>query len=104
MPRVVFVSSRGGPDLGVEVPAGGSLVDVCDAAGAPIPFSCRSASCGTCRVVVLEGAELLLDAEDEEMDVLDAFGGRPPRQRLACQAKLASRAGTVRVRPARDDE
>ncbi len=103
MPRVVFISEDSA-ELGVDVPAGGCLVDVCDAKDAPVPFSCRSASCGTCRVVVLEGAELLLEAEDEELDVLDAFGARPPRQRLACQARLVPGAGMLRVRPARDDE
>src|SRR5690606_34619412 len=53
MPTVRFLSDEG--DLEVDVPEGGPLVDVCDEHDAPVPFSCRSASCGTCRLDVLEG-------------------------------------------------
>lgn len=88
----------------VEFLDGGAVVDACDTSGADVPFSCRSASCGTCRVVVLEGGSLLTEAEDEELQVLDAFGVTPKRQRLACQAKVASGAGLIRLRAVRDDE
>jgi len=71
-----------------EVKPGTALVDVTDEhPGAEVPFSCRSASCGTCRVEVLEGAEGLSAIEDDEQDVLDIFGSEP-RVRLCCQAKL----------------
>jgi ferredoxin len=103
MPRIVFMGTEG-ESREVDAPAGGALVDLCDEHDAPIPFSCRSASCGTCRLVVLEGAHLLAEAEDEELEVLDAFGQAPPDRRLACQAKLLAGPGLVRVRPARDDE
>jgi ferredoxin len=68
---------------------------VCDDHGAPIPFNCRVASCGTCRIHVLEGADDLLPPEQDELDLLDVFNLRPPRVRLTCQAKL--RAGATRV-------
>ncbi len=103
MPRIIFMGLEGETSE-ADAPAGGALVDLCDASNAPIPFSCRSASCGTCRVVVLEGANLLAEAEDEELQVLDAFGQKPPDRRLACQAKMLSGPGLVRVRAARDDE
>ncbi len=103
MPRIAFLGTNN--ELReVDAPAGGALVDLCDEHATPIPFSCRSASCGTCRLIVLEGAELLAEAEDEELQVLDAFGSGPPHQRLACQAKLLAGSGFVRVRAARDDE
>ena len=100
---MLFRSDQSEP-VRVEAPAGGSLADLCDAADAPIPFSCRSANCGTCRIHVLEGAELLLEAADEELDVLDIFAVAPPAQRLACQAQMRPGAGVVRVRAVADDE
>ena len=99
MPLVIFEDAA----LRVEAPEDGALGDVCDDAGAPIPFSCRSANCGTCRVVILEGADVLAPADDEEQQVLDAFGDRPDAVRLACTARFAG-AGTLRVRAVRDDE
>ncbi|MEM9194620.1 MAG: 2Fe-2S iron-sulfur cluster-binding protein, partial [Myxococcota bacterium] len=54
---------------------------------ADVPYSCRSASCGTCRVRVVEGAEGLSAAEDDELDVLDIFGNEDA-VRLCCQIKL----------------
>lgn len=103
MPRIVFIGLDG-DSKEADAPGGAALVDLADEVNAPIPFSCRSASCGTCRLVVLEGANLLADAEDDELQVLDAFGQAPPDRRLCCQAKLLAGAGTVKVRAARDDE
>ncbi|MGB0680806.1 MAG: 2Fe-2S iron-sulfur cluster-binding protein [Polyangiales bacterium] len=72
-----------------EVEAGTRLVDVTDAhPGAKVPYSCRSASCGTCRVRVEAGAEAMAPAEDDELEVLDAFGNEPG-VRLSCQLRLA---------------
>ena len=51
-----------------------SLRDACDEAAAPVPFSCRSTSCGTCRVDVIAGIELLDEAGEEERAVLSIFG------------------------------
>ncbi|HEY8038748.1 MAG TPA: 2Fe-2S iron-sulfur cluster-binding protein [Polyangiaceae bacterium] len=98
MPLVVFESPEAAT-VEVDVPGGGRLVDLCDDANAPVPFSCRSASCGTCRIDVLEGAELLDPPRDEELDILDIFGDDPARRRLACQASVRSGEGRVRVRP-----
>ena len=70
----------------------------------PIPVECRSASCGTCWVGVLAGAERLSPvAEREEGRPLRVFGysdGREPQPliRLACQAK-AFGAVTVVIPP-----
>lgn len=72
----------------VEVAPGSELVDVCDDhPDTEVPFSCRSASCGTCRARVVEGAEALSKPEDDELDVLDVFGdGKDVR--LICQVSL----------------
>jgi ferredoxin len=97
MTRVVF-ESKSAPPLSVEVPDGGRLIDVCDEVAAPVPFDCRSASCGTCRIDVLEGASELLPPEDDELSVLDLFGDDPARRRLACQARIKPGIAVLRVR------
>ncbi|HEX3344376.1 MAG TPA: 2Fe-2S iron-sulfur cluster-binding protein [Polyangiaceae bacterium] len=101
MPVVVFESAETGvPDVEALAPGGTRLVDLCDERNAPVPFSCRSASCGTCRIDVLEGADLLEPPRDEELDVLDIFGDDPARRRLCCQARVRDGSGRIRVRPA----
>lgn len=71
------------------VTPGTHLVDVTDEhPGAEVPYSCRSASCGTCRVRVLAGMEGFDAPEDDEQEVLEAFGEEAD-VRLCCQLKLA---------------
>jgi 2Fe-2S ferredoxin len=94
--------SEPAPTVEVAVPDGGALVDVCDEHRAPVPFSCKSANCGTCRVEVLEGQDELLPAKDDELDILDIFGLAPPRHRLACQARFKPGLARLRVRPVDD--
>lgn len=99
MPFLLF-ESHGVVVVQADAPDGGRLVDLCDDLQAPIPFSCRSASCGTCRIDVLEGANLLDPPGDDELEVLELFGDDPRRCRLACQAVVRSGVGRLRVRPA----
>jgi ferredoxin len=99
MPLIVFESSEG-ITVAADAPEGGRMVDLCDEHHAPVPFSCRSASCGTCRIDVLEGAELLGPPCDDELEVLDLFGDDPARCRLACQACVSAGSGRLRVRAA----
>jgi ferredoxin len=84
----------------VDLPTGGRLVDARDDVRAPVPLSCRSATCGTCLVEVLEGGALLLppgNAERELLSLLDAG----ERERLACQAVARGGSGLVRLRALR---
>jgi ferredoxin len=58
----------------------------------PIPVQCRSASCGTCWVGVLGGAEKLTEVSPRERKAMQLFGyidtDEPrPTIRLACQAQ-----------------
>jgi ferredoxin len=99
VPVVIFESPGGLSAVEVDAPEGGRLVDLCDDEGAPVPFSCRSASCGTCRIDLLEGGDLLEPPSDEELELLDIFGDDPRRCRLACQASVRAGAGRLRVRP-----
>ncbi|MDC0748440.1 2Fe-2S iron-sulfur cluster-binding protein [Polyangium mundeleinium] len=104
MIRVEFLANELGPAAGVDAEPGDALVDVSDACRAPVSFSCRSASCGTCLVEVLEGAALLAPPKADESEVLDLFDA-PPSQRLACAARLVAQGeGLVRLRWAGSDE
>ncbi|MRG92623.1 2Fe-2S iron-sulfur cluster-binding protein [Polyangium spumosum] len=104
MIRVEFLANELGPAAGASAEPGDALVDVSDACRAPVSFSCRSASCGTCLVEVLEGASLLAPPSPDEAEVLDIFGA-PAAQRLACSARLVARGeGLVRLRWAGSDE
>jgi ferredoxin len=81
-----------------EVHAGDRFVDITDEhPKADVPYSCRSASCGTCRVEVVEGLEAMADAEDDELEVLYQFGDEP-RVRLCCQLKLERETERVVLR------
>jgi 2Fe-2S ferredoxin len=99
----LITESSHGRIVEIDAPAGAALVDMCDLHNAPIPFSCRSASCGTCRVHVLEGADQLLPPAQDELDLLDVFNMAPPHIRLTCQAKLAPGATRVHVKAVQDD-
>ena len=102
MPTLHFDGNLFGPDNRVEVTEGERLVDVCDRVQAPVPFSCRSATCGTCRVEVYEGVELLEPREGPEAELLGLLGD-PPTYRLACQAKVGRAKGVIRLRIAGDE-
>jgi ferredoxin len=66
----------------------------------PIPVECRSASCGTCWVGVVGGAEKLSDVAAREGKKIKEFGyidtAEPkPLIRLACQAKAQGAVSIV---------
>jgi ferredoxin len=90
-------SARLSPDLVVVVEGRERLLDICDESHAPVAFSCRGATCATCRVAVLEG-EALLEPPEEAERVLLASVGAPPETRLACQAVVRAGPGVVRLR------
>ena len=97
MPKIEFLANSIGAAKVVDVEAGGELVDICDHYLVPIPFSCRSASCGTCHIEVLEGAALLDPPEEPEEELLDILGG-DGTTRLACQAHVKAGPGLIRIR------
>ena len=85
----------------VDATPGEAIMDITDAnPAAQVPYSCRAATCGTCRVEVLQGGEALSRPDEFELEVLDIFGDTPDTVRLCCQAKLvdaAARQVTLRV-------
>lgn len=100
MPTIEFEGTGIASDKITEEPNGGDLIDICDRVLAPIPFSCRSASCGTCHIEVLKGIEHFEKPNEEEADLLDLLDG-PPNARLACQARVKAEPGYVLIRPVR---
>lgn len=96
VPRIQFEASNAGRSKIVDRPDGGDLLDICDDVLAPIPFSCRSASCATCEVEVLEGIELFEPPNDDEADLLGILGKKD--HRIACQARIKGGAGLIRLR------
>jgi len=66
----------------------------------PIPVQCRSASCGTCWVGVLGGAEKLTETDWRERKMMPLFGyietsETRPLIRLSCQAKATGAVSIV---------
>jgi ferredoxin len=103
----VTVTPHEGDAVSMHAPLGGALGDLCDDACAPVPFSCRSATCATCRIEVLEGEAELLPAEADEVALLSIFASRSVAghpMRLACQAKVRPGEGRLVVRAVADDE
>ena len=79
----------------VDAEPGEAIMDITDAnPAADVPYSCRAATCGTCRVEVLQGVEALSEADEFELEVLDIFGDTPDKVRLCCQAKLVNKVAT----------
>lgn len=81
----------------VDAQPGEAIMDITDAnPAAEIPYSCRSATCGTCRAEVVEGGDALSRPDEIELEVLEIFGDSPERVRLCCQARLVE-SGAKRV-------
>ncbi len=65
----------------------GSLLDIALTHGVEMDHACGGTGvCGTCHVIVTEGAENLSPADDDEMDVVDQVPGNTLNSRLACRA------------------
>jgi ferredoxin len=97
VPKIEFLPSAAGGAKETDAPLGGPLLDICDEALAPIPFSCRSASCATCHIEVLAGGELMEPPDEPEQDLLDIVGG-PAGSRLACQVIVKPGEGLIKIR------
>lgn len=79
MPRLVVVGVGE-----VDVAAGATLLEACDAGGLPMETECGGfAACNSCRVRVIAGADALSPVDRKERPFLDR-----PDQRLGCQAQL----------------
>jgi nitrogen fixation NifU-like protein len=72
----------------VTVPSGKTVLEAAAAAGVEVPSECGGKGvCGSCAVMVEDGAENLTEETDGEKDVLLSLGLDVPH-RLACRAQL----------------
>ncbi len=82
MPKVHFCNKG----VTVEVERGCSILDAALDNKIELYHTCGgNASCSTCRVIVLAGAENIAPIDHAEREVLDAFDLKPP-YRLGCQS------------------
>jgi len=93
MPTII-IHAPNQPSRSIQISGSQRLLDACDEANAPIPFSCRGATCGTCLVQVLEGEEWLepIDGHERRM-LLECDGARD--KRLACAVLVKAGKGVV---------
>ena len=86
MPRVTFQHPEGRSG---DVPTDASLLEAAERLGFPLPHDCGgNASCTTCRVEILSGADCLSEIDFEEQDLLDREAFTESWHRLGCQARV----------------
>jgi 2Fe-2S ferredoxin len=75
-----------------------SLLDIAMNFGQHIEHACGgSCACTTCHVIIEEGEENLVEAEEDELDRLDTAPGLTLHSRLACQAVMKGGKVTARI-------
>ena len=72
----------------VKTSEGRRFIDICDEFETPVFFGCRSASCATCLIEVVQGLENLSPMTDAEDALLSIVAEDNPQARLACQCKI----------------
>ena len=83
MPNITFQNTGQSAQTGED----GSIRDVVQNEGWPIPFGCENGICGTCLITIPTGRENLNDIEEIEEQTLMAMGQNDEHHRLACQCK-----------------
>lgn len=82
----------------IRAKCGERLLDVVDGGSKPdILFECRGATCGTCRVRILEGAHLIEPPSTLETQTLASLPGACMHDRLACQIRFKASQGALRI-------
>ena len=64
------------------------LYDVCEAAGASVPFACKAGACSTCATQIVQGEESLGPQRAREIRTLESNGLDPKQYRLLCLADV----------------
>mgnify|MGYP001594747095 CR=1 FL=1 len=83
MPKITFQNTGQTADCKAD----GSLREVVQREGWPVPFGCENGICGTCLITIGSGKENLSSVEEIEDMTLQAMGMREDH-RLACQCKV----------------
>jgi 2Fe-2S ferredoxin len=92
MPKITFL--RTGETF--DVPAGTRFLDFCQENNAPHDFGCTVGSCGTCVLVLEQGADQIQPIDDEERETVEMCTDEPGA-RLGCQMIVN---GDISLRPA----
>lgn len=96
MPKVTFLFE--GKEVSVEVEPGTNLLDAAEMAGAREGHACGGVcACSTCHVWVRKGFDTLIEAEDDEQDILDKAFDVKPFSRLGCQAEVTDQDVIVEI-------
>jgi len=82
MPKVIFLPDN----FEVEIEDGETILEAAEFFSIPLKHDCGgSGNCGTCHVIVEEGADFLSPMSPEEEDTLDRALEVTNESRLACQ-------------------
>ena len=89
MPKLTFIEKDGNRKE-VEAPLGLSLMEIAHKFDVDIEGACEgSMACSTCHVIVAaEWFDKLVEASEEEEDMLDFAAGARRTSRLSCQIDL----------------
>jgi 2Fe-2S ferredoxin len=82
----------------LQAESGTTICDALLANGIEIEHACeKSCACTTCHVILREGFNSLVPAEETEEDMLDKAWGLEPTSRLSCQAKVEEQDLVVEI-------
>ena len=92
MPKITFLKTG----EAFDVPAGTSFLEFCQTHDAPHEFGCTVGSCGTCVLVLEQGATNVNPISSEELETVEMCTS-VSGARLGCQLKVQ---GDIALRPA----
>jgi len=97
----ITIEDRNGTIQTVEVPTdiNLSLMEILKASEYNILATCGGmALCATCHIQILEGIDMLPEASDQELDMLDTLPDSDSDSRLACQLHLSDEHNGLRLK------
>jgi ferredoxin, 2Fe-2S len=99
MPTMTFIE-RDGTAREVEAPLGMSVLQIAHRHGVDIEGACEgSLACSTCHVIIdPEWYDLLIDATEDEEDMLDLAFNLSQTSRLGCQIIITEELDGLTVR------
>jgi ferredoxin len=69
----------------IGIPVGQPLAEVLTVQNSPVLFGCRTGICGTCMVGVTGD---VVEASEDELEILELYAPDNPTARLACQLSV----------------
>lgn len=94
MPKITFLPD----DVSIDVPAGTSLLEAGQKAGAKFGSACGGVcACSTCHVWVRAGRQSLSEESEKELDILEKAFDVRASSRLGCQAEVGAQDVVVEI-------